>query len=113
MIDGEATQLKWATLDRREGRTEGQRGGRGGVRKTGRRPQLQRYVNEVLQDIICVKEYAGRVGRGLELEGLRRGYVNTCIYVCVIRICSVAICWTVSECRTYKVKERLRLSAPY
>ena len=46
VIDGEATQLKWATLDRREERRRG-RGGRG--RTTGRRPQLQRYVTEVWQ----------------------------------------------------------------
>ena len=42
VIDGEATQLKWVTLDKREGRR-----GEEERRKTGRRTLLQSYVNEV------------------------------------------------------------------
>lgn len=53
VIDGDATQLKWITLDQRSGceerRDGGRRKGHGerGERKSGRRPQLQRYVTEV------------------------------------------------------------------
>ena len=51
VIDGEATRLKWATMDQRERRREGQEEGRGVGRMTGRRPHLQRYVTEVGQNV--------------------------------------------------------------
>ena len=51
VIDGEATQLKWGTLDKREGR------GEEGKRKTGRRTILQSYVNEVMSFVNEVMSY--------------------------------------------------------
>lgn len=47
VIDGDATQLKWTTLEKRERKREGYEEGRGKRRMTGRRLHLQRYVTEV------------------------------------------------------------------
>ena len=55
VIDGEATQLKWGTLDKREGR------GEEGKRKTGRRTILQSYVNEVMSYVNEVMSYVNEV----------------------------------------------------
>ena len=48
VVDGEATQLKWSTMDQREKASHG----RGGAyhhrsRQTGRRTQLNSKINEV------------------------------------------------------------------
>jgi hypothetical protein len=58
VVDGEATQLKWSTMDQREKASHG----RGGAcyhrnRRTGRRTQLNSEINEV-----CSRE-KGRGGR--------------------------------------------------
>ena len=45
MVDGEATQLKWAAMETRA--WEGGEGERRRRRRTGRRPHLQSYVDEV------------------------------------------------------------------
>ena len=45
VVDGEATQLKWAAMETRA--WEGGEGERRRRRRTGRRPHLQSYVDEV------------------------------------------------------------------
>ena len=57
VVDGEATHLKWATLDKRvrDGPGEGPRAAEGvWKRSTGRRPQLQRYVRECCSLLDCL-----------------------------------------------------------
>ena len=79
VIDGEATQLKWGTLDKREGRGEERR------RRTGRRTILQSYVNEVMSYVHEVMSYVNEV---MSYVNEVMSYVNEVytVYMCTVRL---------------------------